>query len=114
MADLHLEFSFQTALLSAVFAWVLWISLKHFVIKHPLDNIPGPPSPSFLTGGYPAPFGSLSTSLHANHLRAGNVGQMTDPQGWKFHRDLADVFGGVAKLHGLFGVCSAGIRFILA
>jgi hypothetical protein len=53
---------------------------------------------------------SLSTSLHANHLRAGNVGQMTDPLGWNFHRHLIDVFGGVAKYHGLFGVCSAGIK----
>jgi hypothetical protein len=110
MADLHLQFSFQNALLSSVFAWVFWIFLKHFVIKHPLDNIPGPSSPSFLTGGYLVPFASLSTSLRANHLRAGNVGQMTDPLGWSFHKHLIDVFGGVAKYHGLFGVCSAGIK----
>lgn len=52
MADIYLQgvSGFQTILLSSIVAWALWALLKHFVMKHPLDNIPGPPSPSFLTG----------------------------------------------------------------
>jgi hypothetical protein len=51
MADLYFGFDFQSALLSFVFAWVILTLLKRFVAKHPLDNIPGPSSPSFYSGG---------------------------------------------------------------
>lgn len=30
--------------------WFLWKYFRHLVVKSPLDNIPGPPSPSFWTG----------------------------------------------------------------
>jgi hypothetical protein len=43
-------FGFQTALLSFFVVWVCWTFLKPIVVKHPLDNIPGPPSPSFFMG----------------------------------------------------------------
>jgi len=76
-----LGFSY-VALLSAIFAWVFWAVLKRFVVKHPLDNIPGPPSPSFI---------------------AGNLEQAFNPQGLEFHSYLENAFGGVVKLHGLLG-----------
>ncbi|KIM86533.1 hypothetical protein PILCRDRAFT_64609 [Piloderma croceum F 1598] len=82
MTDLFLGFGFQTALLSFFFVWVFWTFLKLIVVKHPLDNIPGPPSPSFFTG---------------------NFGQMFNPQGWEFHRRLVDTFGGISKVQGLLG-----------
>ena len=43
------------------------------------------------------------------HLQAGNLAQIFDPQGWEFHKNLVDTFGGVIKLQGLFGVSSAGV-----
>jgi hypothetical protein len=49
MANLHFGFDFQTALLSSIFVLVLGTFLKHLVVKKPLDNIPGPPSPSSFT-----------------------------------------------------------------
>ena len=31
-------------------SWVLWKYFRQVVVKSPLDNIPGPPSQSFLYG----------------------------------------------------------------
>ncbi|KAJ7706342.1 cytochrome P450 [Mycena rosella] len=47
-----------------------------------LDNIPGPPRKSLLTG---------------------NITQFHDPDGWEFHADLAESYGQVVKIYGLFG-----------
>ncbi|KAJ6587592.1 cytochrome P450 [Mycena vulgaris] len=47
-----------------------------------LDNIPGPPRKSFVTG---------------------NLIQYTDPDGWDFHKELEENYGQVVKLHGLLG-----------
>ena len=57
MTDLVLGYGLQTVLLSTVFVWVFWTFLKPIVVKHPLDNIPGPPSPSFYTGEIRSPIG---------------------------------------------------------
>ena len=40
----------QSALVYVFVPWLCWRVFKRFVEKHPLDNIPGPPSPSFITG----------------------------------------------------------------
>ncbi|KAI0776891.1 cytochrome P450 [Trametes elegans] len=50
--------------------------------KSPLDNIDGPPSPSWLTG----------------HLL-----RLYDKQGWDFHRELQTKYGPVSRLQSLFG-----------
>ncbi|KAJ6532314.1 cytochrome P450 [Mycena vulgaris] len=47
-----------------------------------LDNIPGPPRKSFVTG---------------------NLIQYTNPDGWDFHKELEENYGQVVKLHGLLG-----------
>ncbi|KAJ6551032.1 cytochrome P450 [Mycena vulgaris] len=47
-----------------------------------LDNIPGPPRKSFVTG---------------------NLTQYNDPDGWEFHKELEENYGQVVKLHGLLG-----------
>ncbi|KAJ7457798.1 cytochrome P450 [Mycena latifolia] len=47
-----------------------------------LDNIPGPPSRSPLTG---------------------NLLEFRDPNGWEFQRELEENYGGVVLLRGLFG-----------
>ncbi|KAJ7667038.1 cytochrome P450 [Mycena rosella] len=48
-----------------------------------LDNIPGPPLKSLFTG---------------------NLLQYHDPDGWAFHKNLEENYGGVVKLNGFFGV----------
>ncbi|KAG5653381.1 hypothetical protein H0H81_000768 [Sphagnurus paluster] len=71
----------QTALvLSAL--WTSWQFIRRFVVKTDLDNIPGPPSTSFLTG---------------------NFGQLFNINGWEFHREIGEKFGNVILLKGLFG-----------
>jgi hypothetical protein len=78
------------------------------VAKHPFDNIPGPPSPSFFTGGrqnWPLHF----FSEPATRLYAGNYGQLLDPRGWEFHKHLVDTFGGTVRIQGLLGVGSGGV-----
>ena len=47
-------------------------------------------------------------------LRAGNFGQMLNPQGWEFHRCLVDTFGGIIKVQGLWGVGPASVRSTLS
>ncbi|KAF7351645.1 Cytochrome P450 [Mycena sanguinolenta] len=47
-----------------------------------LDNVPGPPPKSFLTG---------------------NLSQFHDADGWEFQRELEQSYGQVVKLHGLLG-----------
>ncbi|OBZ67710.1 hypothetical protein A0H81_12280 [Grifola frondosa] len=53
------------------------------LVRSPLDNVPGPPSPSWL---------------------AGNLGQLSRRhEGWTFLRELSENYGPVMKLNGLFG-----------
>ncbi|KAJ7662016.1 cytochrome P450 [Mycena polygramma] len=51
-------------------------------IRRSLKNIPGPPSPSFWIG---------------------NFGQIYSVDGWAFHQQLADKYGGLVRVDGLFG-----------
>ncbi|KAJ7663992.1 cytochrome P450 [Mycena polygramma] len=65
----------------AVFAFyaVQWIWRRIF---SPLDNIPGPPSKSLITG---------------------NLTQYYAPDGADFHKQMEENYGQVVKIHGLFG-----------
>ncbi|KXN84323.1 Cytochrome P450 3A16 [Leucoagaricus sp. SymC.cos] len=70
---------------SAIFCGTLYIVraiVETFVLKSPLDDIPGPPSRSWLLG---------------------NVTQLFNPRGWGFHRHILEKFGRVVKLRGPFG-----------
>ncbi|KAF8198596.1 cytochrome P450 [Pholiota molesta] len=49
--------------------WLLWKTLKQWVLKSPLDNIPGPPAESFWTGVF---------------------GKIFNNNAWEYHRYLAD------------------------
>ncbi|KAJ3489260.1 hypothetical protein NLI96_g2239 [Meripilus lineatus] len=69
-----------TAILIGVPAW--WL-LKDFVLRSPLDKIPGPPSPSLLAG-------HLGRLFHRH-------------EGWKLHNELASNYGPVSSLKGGFG-----------
>ena len=63
---------------------VAWWLLKDLVLGSPLDNIPGPPSPSLLAGHLPKFF-------HRH-------------EGWKIHTELSDNYAAVSKINGPFGV----------
>ncbi|KZP14970.1 cytochrome P450 [Athelia psychrophila] len=72
------ELTFQNFVICSALLALTWRLLKHFA-KHPLDNLPGPPSPSIFSG---------------------NIKQFR-PQAWAFHQNIADTYGHVVKYHGL-------------
>ena len=39
-------------------------------------------------------------------LILGNLGQILGKDGWDFHTEIAEKYGPVVKIHGLFGVCT--------
>ena len=47
--------------------WVLWKLLRHWVLPSSLDNIPGPPPESFLTGV---------------------LAKLYDTDGWAYHKAI--------------------------
>ncbi|KAJ2930386.1 hypothetical protein H1R20_g6714, partial [Candolleomyces eurysporus] len=55
--------------------------LRVFVLAHPLDCIPGPPSQSLVKG---------------------NLGQLFSTDSRNFHRSLSETYGGVARTFGFF------------
>ncbi|KAI5835765.1 cytochrome P450 [Schizophyllum commune Tattone D] len=61
---------------------VLWRVLSHYLLRSPLDNIPGPPPESMLSG---------------------NFRQMFSPTAWAFHDKLANEYGSVVRTTGLLG-----------
>lgn len=64
-----------------------------------LDNDPGSPRISIVTGrrpGSPHHF-SLTTV-------AGNLAQFHDPDDWGFQKQLEENYGGMVKIHGILGV----------
>ncbi|KAF7970683.1 hypothetical protein HWV62_23282 [Athelia sp. TMB] len=77
-----LEPNLLTALYAIAASGSLYLVLKHLLCQHPLANVPGPKSLSFVKG---------------------NIGQLFSPQGWDFHKYLADEFGGVVKFSGMWG-----------
>ncbi|EGO03006.1 hypothetical protein SERLA73DRAFT_84927 [Serpula lacrymans var. lacrymans S7.3] len=60
-------------------SWYVW---RRIGVKHPLDALPGPPS---------------------QNLWSGNLPQIFNPNGWEFHKMLAETYGPVSKFHGIFG-----------
>ncbi|KAJ7495126.1 cytochrome P450 [Mycena latifolia] len=66
----------------ALIVYASWAILRRIFSSTVLDNIPGPPSRSLLTGNLPA--------FH-------------DPDGWDFQKDMEENYGEVVKLQGFFG-----------
>ncbi|KAF9482535.1 cytochrome P450 [Pholiota conissans] len=62
--------------------WLLWKALKPWVVKSPLDNVPGPRSDSFVKGVF--------TKFFNNNA-------------WAYHQYLAKTFGSIIKIRGPFG-----------
>ncbi|KAF8621413.1 hypothetical protein AX15_007825 [Amanita polypyramis BW_CC] len=62
-------------------SWILWKVFHRYIIKSPLDNVPGPPSNSFWKG---------------------NLNQLFNVNAWDFHRRIGETYGGVARVNGMF------------
>lgn len=75
---IQIELNLQDLLISVALL-ALTLHLLGIFVKHPFDNLPGPPSPSILYG---------------------NLKQIRDPRGWAFYQNIADNYGAVVKLHG--------------
>ncbi|KAI0754112.1 cytochrome P450 [Daedaleopsis nitida] len=71
----------QGAIVCAV-TLLLWNLFGQLFVSSPLDNIPGPPSDSFIYG---------------------NVRQLMHRKGWGFIQHLSESYPGIAKLHGPIG-----------
>ncbi|KAF9002247.1 cytochrome P450 [Cyathus striatus] len=56
--------------------------IRQYIFKGSLENIPGPPSPSFFTG---------------------NIRQFYDANAWDFHKKISEQYGGVVKIKAPFG-----------
>ncbi|KAF9448706.1 cytochrome P450 [Macrolepiota fuliginosa MF-IS2] len=56
--------------------------LRRYIVKSPLDCIPGPPAPSAIIG---------------------NIMQIFDEDGWGYHYDIRNQYGSVMKVQGLLG-----------
>ncbi|KAJ7289456.1 cytochrome P450 [Mycena rebaudengoi] len=66
----------------AVLTYAIWNIARWLLGRSPLDNIPGPPSNSFIIG---------------------NLAQFHAPDAWEFHKTLEQEYQGVVKIHGLLG-----------
>ncbi|KAJ7615888.1 cytochrome P450 [Roridomyces roridus] len=80
-------------------SYVLWRTLRGFFVRNPLDNIPGPPSDSFLAGVLFL-LERMGASLTSP---TGNVAQLHGPDGFELHQSLERDYDPVVRIHGLFG-----------
>lgn len=94
--------SFYFSLVTAGISWVIWCLTRNFFQRSPLDNIPGPRSPSFTRGMWPKCYRSSLTQI-----ASGNLGQLFHRDGWAFHDSLTTQYNSaVVRLTGFFGVRS--------
>ena len=97
------------AFFTAAISWIIWRFTRDLFLTSPLDNIPGPPSTSWIKGKRRSFWIPLSLSL-ITHICSrfiiGNLGQLYNRQGWDWLDGLGNNYNKVVKLTGLLGVCS--------
>lgn len=47
---------------------------------------------------------SMISAAHSIESVIGNLGQIYARDGWRFHREMVEKYGGAVKVHGLLGV----------
>ncbi|KAM5541911.1 hypothetical protein V8D89_004221 [Ganoderma adspersum] len=79
-----MSISFQLPFVVVSFgaAFIVWRVFRNFFISSPFDNIPGPPSSSWLTG---------------------NLLKLLDHDAWAYTNDLIQTYGPISKLHSFLG-----------
>lgn len=90
----------------ALVASMLWVADKFFRMlfsRSTLDNIPGPPSESFMKGEGTQYF-YTPHELKICMLIWGNFPRLFDRHGWDFMDELEEKYGSVVKLAGPLGV----------
>ena len=102
----------ESAAICAV-TWTLWKYFRQVFVKNHLDNIPGPPCPSWITGECNSirtlycilRRSGLWIMLDAHSLPLpGNLPQLVNRQGMPFYRDLIENYEPVVRLQGAHGV----------
>ncbi|KAF8805218.1 cytochrome P450 [Phlegmacium glaucopus] len=73
----------QVVIAYAIF-YALWKVLREFFFKSALDNLPGPPSKSFLFGDCVFP-------------------QLFNTNAWEFHKEISQKYGSVIKIKAFLG-----------
>lgn len=86
----------------------LWRLFRHFLVKSPLDKVPGPPSASYVTGKRVCPPRQILMYRCLTRVQ-GNIEQVFANDGWDFQRELMS-YGPVVKFHGLLGVSPSDLR----
>ncbi|KAI0328016.1 cytochrome P450 [Cubamyces sp. BRFM 1775] len=66
----------------AILVYALWLIFRDYVTSSPLDNVPGPPSSSFVLG---------------------NIPELIGRQSWKQWEIYVNTYGPVIKIHGMLG-----------
>ncbi|KAI0333049.1 cytochrome P450 [Cubamyces sp. BRFM 1775] len=62
--------------------FLLWLLLRDFIVRSPIDGLPGPPSPDVVLG---------------------HIFEVFGKKGWQFTRDTSETYGPVSKLRAFLG-----------
>ena len=98
-------------LLAACGMALMWKLVTRRMKQASLRNIPGPPSKSLWSGQSDC-FCDVRL-LRLTERRSGNMGEVHDPHGWKFHADIVANYGRIVKLNGILGVSTKINDFLL-
>lgn len=83
--------------------WALRSVYIHFIVRSPLDNLPGPPSKSWLLGMTQDLLLSLVMLIE---LCLGSLPQLFNRYAWDSHKEIFHKYGAVSVVRGMFGVCT--------
>ncbi len=94
------------AIVPLVLVYFLWRIFRNFFLRSAFDNIPGPPSSSWLTGAYAPYTVTEGGTVDLTECLVGNLLKIMDHDAWGYTDDLIQTYGPVAKLHTILGVRS--------
>ena len=84
--------------------YLVWRLVRDFVVRSPLDKIPGPPPASIVWGTWDV--GCHGSTQRLTRVGIGNMFQIFNHNSWKFLDNLIETYGPLAKFQGFFGVRS--------
>ena len=89
---------------AATVTYTLWWVFGDYLLRSPLDNLPGP-APSLFTFGWSL-LKLKKIALTCPCSVYLDVGEAAVRQAWKFWANHAKTYGGVSLIYGLLGVSS--------
>ena len=89
---------------AATVTYTLWWIFGDYLLRSPLDNLPGP-APSLFTFGWSL-LKLRKATLTRRRTTYLDVGEAAVRQAWKFWANHAKTYGGVSLIYGLLGVSS--------